>query len=97
MLDFEVSYSTSTVVLYIGILKVWEGPHSFLNTTPKKKKAKRLPKGEQMYAASLISGHATFPVRGTLTIRRKFHKQPVSVPPPSTASLHVVEHSYGKQ
>ena len=32
--------------------------------SPKKKKPKRLPKGEQIQAASLISGRASFPVRG---------------------------------
>jgi len=73
-----------------------EGPRLSFNATPKKR-AKRLPKGEQIQAASMISGRATFPVRGTLTIRPKFHKKPVSVPPPSTASVHAVEHSYGKQ
>ena len=76
--------------------RFYEGPRTSFNTPSKKNKTKRLPKGEQIQAASLISGRASFPVRGTLTIRPKFHKQPVSVPPPSTASIHVVEYSYGK-
>ena len=63
----------------------------------RRRKLKGYQKGEQMQAAPLISGCATFPVCGTLTNRPKFHKQPVSVPPPSTASIHVVEYSYGKQ
>lgn len=67
-----------------------EGPCSSFNMSPKKKKTKRLPKGEQIEAASLISGRASFPVRGTLTIRPKFHKQPIRVPPPSTASIRFV-------
>ena len=75
--------------------RFYEGPRSSFNMSPKKKKTKRLPKAEQIQATSLISGRASFPVRGTLTTRPKFHKQPVSVPPPSTASVHIVEHSYG--
>ena len=74
--------------------RFYEGPRPSFNE-PSKKKNKRLPRGEQVQ--SLTSGRATLPVRGTLTIRPKFHKHPVSIPPPSTTPVHTAEHSYSQK
>lgn len=65
--------------------RFYEGPRPSFND-PSKKKKTRLPRGEQVQ--SLSSGRATLPVRGTLTIRPKFHKCPVSIPPSSTMPVH---------
>lgn len=73
--------------------RFYEGPRPSFNV-PSKQKKKRLPRREQIQAASLISGRATFPVRGTLTTRPKFHKQPVNIPPLSHVPVHTAEHSY---
>ena len=70
----------------------YEGVRPSFNEPSKRTKKQRLPQGEQ--AVSICSGRATLPVRGTLTIRPQFHKHPVSVPPPSTVSTHISEHSY---
>ena len=71
--------------------RFYEGPRPAFNE-PGKKKSKRLPRGEQV--ASLRSGRATLPVRGSLTVRPKFHKVAVSIPPPSEIPSHVAEHAY---
>ena len=44
--------------------RFYEGPHPSFNEPRKKKKSKRVPKGEQI--ASFTSGQATLPVRGSL-------------------------------
>ena len=73
--------------------RFYEGPRVSFNERPRETpKPKRLPRGEQL--ASFSSGRATLPVRGTLTVRPKFHKHPVSVPPPVNAAIHSTEHSY---
>ena len=69
---------------------------SFDKPPKRKKDSRRLPRSEQVIPASLSSGRATLPVRGTLTIRPRFHKGPVHVPPPSTSLIHTVEHSYSR-
>ena len=71
--------------------RFYEGTHPSFNE-PTKKKKKRLPRGEQVH--SLSTGRATLPVRGTLTVRPKFHKHPVNIPPPSDVPVHVADHSY---
>ena len=76
--------------------RFYEGPRPSFNDPPKKNKKQRLPRSEQVHTASFASGRASFPVRGTLTIRLKFHKHPVSVPPPSSIPSHVAEHSYAR-
>ena len=53
-----------------------------------------LPWREQIQAAAYISGRATFPVRGTLITRAKFHNQAVAIPPLSSVPAHIMEHSY---
>jgi hypothetical protein len=70
---------------------------SFDKPSERKKNPRRLPRSEQVIPASLSSGRATLPVRGTLTIRPRFHKGPVHVPPPSTSLVHTVEHSYSRK
>ena len=69
---------------------------SFDTPPERKKKLRRLPRSEQAAPSSLSSGRATLPVRGTLTIRPRFHKHPVHVPPPSSTHIHTVEHSYSQ-
>lgn len=76
--------------------RFYEGPRPSFNDPSTKKRKSRLPRGEQVHAASFASGRASFPVRGTLTTRPKFHKHPVSVPPPSSMPSYVAEHSYAQ-
>ena len=59
-----------------------------------KQKSRRLLRGEQINTAFLASGRATLPVRGTLTVRPRFHKHPFDIPPPSDIPAHVTEHTY---
>lgn len=74
--------------------RFYEGTRPSFNEPAKEQKNKRLPRGEQVHAASLSSGRATLPVKGTLMVRPKFHKHPVNIPPPSHIPAHVAEHSY---
>lgn len=69
---------------------------SFDIPSEQKKKTRRIPHSEQIASASLSSGRATLPIRGTQTIRPRFHKGPVHVPPPSNCNVHTFEHSYAK-
>ena len=62
-----------------------------------RKNPPRLPRSEQVIPASLSSGRATLPVRGTLTIRLRFHKGPVHIPPLSSSLIHTVKHSYSQE
>ena len=73
--------------------RFYEGTRPSFNEPSNKQKSKRLPRGEQVHA-SLSGGIATLPVRGTLTVRPKFHKHPVDIPPPLNIPIHVAEHSY---
>lgn len=72
--------------------RFYEGPHPSFNKPVKNKRSKRVSKGEQV--ASLTSGRATLPVRGSLSVRPQFHKQAVSVPPPSSVPTYIAEHAY---
>lgn len=74
--------------------RFYEGPRPSFDQVNRKKKKERLPRSEQIHSASLTSGRATLPVRGTLTVRPKFHKLPVNIPPPSEIPIHVSEHTY---
>ena len=74
--------------------RFYEGPRPSFNQACDKQKSRRLPRGEQINTASLASGRATLPVRGTLTVRPRFHKHPVDIPPPSDIPAHVTEHTY---
>lgn len=72
--------------------RLYEGPRPSFNEAVGNKKSKRVPKGEQI--ASLVTGRATLRVRGSLCVRPQFHKQAVSIPPPSTVHSHLAEHTY---
>ena len=75
--------------------RFYEGPRYPFNEPPKNTCTKRIPRGEQ--SVSLCSGRATLPVRGTLTVRPKFHKHPVSVPPPLHTPAHTSDHAYNRK
>ncbi len=76
--------------------RFFEGPRDPFNQPPKNQKKKsRTPKSEQV--VSVCSGRATLPVLGTLTVRPKFHKHPVSVPPPMNTPAHSADHSYAQK
>lgn len=91
-MDFQKRISVDLLFYYFTSAhdRFYEGPHPSFDE-PTREKNKRVPWGEQ--TTSLTSGRATLPVRGTLTVRPKFHKQAVSIPPPST-QIHSHEHSY---
>ena len=76
--------------------RFYKGPRPSFNKPPRKSREKRLPQREQVGLALVRSGTASLPVRGTLAVRAQFHKQPVPIPPPSTAATHTTEHSYFK-
>lgn len=70
-----------------------EGPRSSFNEPPTKTpKQQRIPRRER--ASVFMSGRATMPVRGTQTVRARFHNVPVDVPPPPSILTHIAEHSY---
>ena len=75
-LEFEKRINPDLPLYYFTSAhdRFYEGPCPSFNEPSKKKK--RLPRGEQVQ--SLTSGRATLPVRGTLTIRPKFHKHPLA-------------------
>lgn len=56
--------------------RFYEGLCPCFSVEAKKTTSKRLQRREQVHAASLSSGRASLPVRGTLTVRPKFHKHP---------------------
>lgn len=60
-----------------------------------KRKNVRVPRREQPAAFSIR--RATMPVRGSLSVRPKFHNLPLELPPPPSGPIHVCEHSYGHQ
>jgi hypothetical protein len=76
-------------VCYSNILLVSMKVHGHPSTTHQRRKKQRLLRGEQVHTASFASGRASLPVPGTLTVRPKFHKHPVSVPPPSSIPSYV--------
>lgn len=58
----------------------------------RKSRLKRVPQREQI--ATLVPGRVTLPVRGSLSVRPQFHNQPLELPPPPSAPLHLFEHAY---
>ena len=44
--------------------------------------------------AAFAPRRATMPVKGSLSVRPRFHNVPVELPPPPTGPIHVFEHSY---
>lgn len=60
-----------------------------------KRKSNRPPRREQ--PAAFVSRRATMPVRGSLSIRPKFHNLPVELPPLPSVQIHLSDHSYGQQ
>jgi len=56
---------------------------------PAKKKA---PRREQPFA--FVPRHVTMPVRGSLSVRPKFHNLPLDLPPPPGGPIHLVDHLY---
>lgn len=69
-----------------------EGPLPDFNQPTSRRKTRHVPRREQL--ATLIPGRATLPVRGSLSVRPKFHNLPLELPPPPSAPSHVWEHSY---
>lgn len=71
-----------------------EGPLPTFNvaSTKPKRKGKRVPRRELPQA--FATRHATLPVHGSLTVRARFHNQPIQLPPPPAGPLVVFEHSY---
>ena len=87
--DLPFYYHTS------GNQRFYEGclmPH--FDEDPGKKKTKRIPRYELLGSNSRI----TVAVRGTPSVRTKFHNAPIQLPPPPrTTNLFMHEHSYSKQ
>ena len=82
-------YHTSTHSRY------YEGPHPDFDKEPRKKpKEKRIPKREQ--PSAFVPRRATMPVRGSLSVRPKFHNLPLELPPPPSGPLVLFEHSYAR-
>ena len=73
-----------------------EGPLPSFNepSSKPKRKHKRAPRREQ--PSAFAPGRASMPVRGSMSIRAKFHNQPVDLPPPPNAPIHTTEHAYNK-
>ena len=61
-------------------------------SSTKKRKGRRVPRRELSGAFS--GSHSILPVQGSLSVRTEFHNQPLELPPPPTASITLVEHSY---
>ena len=87
--DLPFYYHTSgNQCFYEGCLM----PH--FDKDPGKKKPKRIPRYELLGSNSRV----TVAVRGTPSVRTKFHNAPIQLPPPpGTTNLFIHEHSYSKQ
>ena len=84
--DLPLYYHTSSHTRY------HEGPLPDFDQPAKKKLIKRVPRREQPTAFG--ARHATMPVRGSLSVRPKFHNLPLELPPPPTSPVVLYEHSY---
>ena len=86
--DLRFYYHTSSHTRF------YEGqmPEFADSSKKKKRKNKRIPRREQ--PAAFAPRRATMPVRGSLTVRAKFHNVPIELPPLPSEPLHVLEHSY---
>ena len=73
--------------------RYYEGPLPDFDQPPKKKvKKQRVPRREQ--PAAFGPRRATMPVRGSLSVRPKFHNLPLELPPPPNTPFVSFEHSY---
>ena len=72
-----------TFYYYTGNDRFYEEEMASFNV-PAKPKSSRLPKGELL--AMDVSRRASFPVRGSLSIRATFHAKPVYIPPCASAN-----------
>lgn len=74
-----------------------EGPLPQFNVSSGKIKRKhtKVPRIEQQ--AAFVPGRASMPVRGSLSVRAKFHNKPVQLPPPPNTPSFILEHAYSKQ
>ena len=73
--------------------RFYEGPLPEFNEAPvTKPKTKKVPRREQPTAFAPC--RATMPVRGTLSVRPKFHNLPLELPPPPGEPIHLSDHSY---
>ena len=84
--DLPFYYHTSSHTRY------HEGPLPSFDQPAKKKSIKRVPRREQPTAFG--PRRATMPVRGSLSVRPKFHNVPLELPPPPTSPIVLYEHSY---
>jgi len=78
--DLPFYYHTSTHTRY------YEGPLPDFDKPPKKKAIKRIPRREQ--PAAFGPRRATVPVRGSLSVRLKFHNLPLELPPHQVVPLY---------
>ena len=87
--DLPFYYHTSSHTRY------YEGPLPEFNVPARKpRKTSRAPRREQ--PSVFAPRRATMPVRGSLSVRPKFHNVPLDLPPLPTGPTHVYEHSYSK-
>ena len=84
--DLPFYYHTSTHTRYN------EGPLPHFEKSPKKKSAKQIPRREQ--PAVFGPRRATMLIRGSLSVRPKFHNLPLELPPPPSGPIVLFEHSY---
>lgn len=85
--DLPFYYHTSSHTRF------YEGPlPDFNQPSLTKPKTKRVPRREQPTA--FAPRRATMPVRGSLSVRPKFHNLPLELPPPPGQPVHLTDHSY---
>lgn len=85
--DLPFYYHTS------GHTRFYEGSlPEFNQPSTMKPKIKRVPRREQPTA--FAPRRATMPVRGSLSIRPKFHNLPLELPPLPGEPVHLSDHSY---
>ncbi len=82
--DLPFYYYTSSKSRY------YEGDLPEFSIAGKEPRPSRPPQREILGS----TGHVTLTTRGKGTIRTRFHKQPVELPPPPGASVSLTEHSY---
>ena len=75
--------------------RFYEGEMPDFNEPRKKPPKEDRPPRRELLAGTL-GRQASFPVRGSLSVRAQFHNVPVSLPPPSVtpAERLIAEHSY---
>jgi len=80
---------------YYHHARYYEGPHPDFDKEPRKKaREKRIPIRKQ--PSAFAPRRATMPIRGSLSVRPKFHNLPLELPPPVTGPLVLFEHSYAQ-